>query len=69
MIDIGTRVQITDPGDEYFGRYGTVTCAEHPAVLTGRPMVEVRIDGTEWMHDVGFYLGQFDEIAPLRVVA
>ena len=51
------------------GDYGTVTRDEHNGVLTGRPMVEVLIDGQAELHDIGFYVQQVSVEHSLRVVA
>ena len=69
MIRVGERVQVVDHGDEHYGDYGTVTRDEHNGVLTGRPMVEVLIDGQAELHDIGFYVQQVSVEHSLRVVA
>lgn len=62
MIAAGARVQVVDPGDRHFAAYGTVTVGEHRAALTGRPMVEVRVDGQPEVFDLGYYADQLDEL-------
>jgi len=69
MIRAGERVQVTDHGDEHYGDHGTVTRDEHNGVLTGRPMVEVLIDGNPHLYDIGFYCEQVQVEHSLRVVA
>jgi len=69
VIRAGERVQVIDFGDEHYGEHGTVTRAEYPAILTGRPMVEVLIDGQRELHDIGFYSEQVQVEHSLRVVA
>lgn len=69
MIRAGERVRVVDHGDEHYGEHGTVTVGEYPAVLTGRPMVEVLIDGHPELHDIGFYVEQVQVEHSLRVVA
>jgi precorrin-6B methylase 1 len=65
----GERVQVVDRGDEHYGDYGTVTREEHLGILTGRPMVEVLIDGNPHLYDIGFYVEQLQVEHSLRVPA
>lgn len=69
MIRVGERVRVTDHGDEHYGDFGTVTREEHPGMLTGRPMVEVLIDGNPHLYDIGFFVEQVSVEHSLRVVA
>lgn len=69
MITTGDRVLVVDRGDQHFGEHGTVTLGEHPAVLTGRAMVEVRIDGQPERFEHGYYTEQIEALLPLRVAS
>jgi hypothetical protein len=69
VIPVGARVRIADHSDARRGLYGTVTRAEHPAILTGRPCVEVNLDGQDAWQDEVWYVDQVDELHSLRVVA
>jgi hypothetical protein len=69
VIHVGARVQVIDHADARHGRYGTVTRGEHPAILTGRPCVEMNLDGDESWQDEAWYVEQVDELHSLRVVA
>lgn len=61
MIEPNTRVRVNRfGGSEWAGQYGTVVRAEHPAVLTGRPSVEVALDGGQ-VCEV-FYVSEVDEV-------
>lgn len=60
MIALGARVVVADYADLHAGEHGTVTVAEHAGVLTGRPMVEVRVDGQPEQFDLGYYVSQVD---------
>lgn len=48
ILEVGDRVVVNgEGGSQYRGQYGTVIVGEHRSILTGRPVVEVRIDGNE----------------------
>lgn len=68
ILEVGDRVIVVDRGDPHCGQWGTVTVREHPATLTQRPMVEVRLDGRQPAQDEGYYVEQV-ELVRLEAVA
>lgn len=61
-LEEGDRVVVVDRGDPHVGEWGTVVRREYPAVLTGRAMVDVRLDGCAPHEDEGFYAEQLDRV-------
>lgn len=58
MIARWDRVIVTDPADEHHGAEGVAVTDPYLGPLTGRRMVNVRLDGQEdWNYD-GFYVDQ-----------
>lgn len=49
-------------GSVHAGEYGTVIRGEHPAIITGRPCVEVAIDGIDPHLGEIFYVSEVDEV-------
>lgn len=67
---VGARVVMNaDDGARRRGERGVVTRAVEPAVLTGRPMVEVLFDGEQaGIDDEGVYVESLD-LVRVRAVA